>query len=276
MPDAELVLCPKAPFDFELTASTFARFRSENVDLYAGGVYRRALDLGDKLVLATVGGQGSPQQPRLCLTVQGEALRPVDLERAGAMVARIFRLEDDLGPFYRRAERDRVLRILVHLLWGLKQPRRPSLFETLVLSITAQQLTLAFTSALKSRLVAAWGRKLSLGEKAYYAFPRPEALARASISQLRQLKYSQKNENSIDMVLFLNGIPIITAELKNSLTGQMVEHAIKQYKTDRDPKEPLLKFKRCLVHFAGGNEKVFMTTHLQKGNTYFLPFNKVT
>jgi type I restriction enzyme R subunit len=93
---------------------------------------------------------------------------------------------------------------------------------------------------------------------------------------VRQLYYSKKNENSIDLVLFLNGIPMITAELKNSLTGQFVEDAIKQYQTDRDPAEPLLKFKRCFVHFAVGNEKVFMTTHLEKDKTYFLPFNKDT
>ena len=73
---------------------------------------------------------------------------------------------------------------------------------------------------------------------------------------VRQLKYSKKNENSIDMVLFLNGIPIITAELKNSLTGQFVEEAKKQYRKDRDPKgEPLLQFKRCLVHFASAMKK---------------------
>jgi type I restriction enzyme R subunit len=93
---------------------------------------------------------------------------------------------------------------------------------------------------------------------------------------VRQLYYSKKNENSIDLVLFLNGIPMITAELKNSLTGQFVEDAIKQYQTDRDPAEPLLKFKRCFVHFAVCNEKVFMTTRLQKDKTYFLPFNKDT
>ncbi len=94
---------------------------------------------------------------------------------------------------------------------------------------------------------------------------------------VRQLKYSQKNKNSIDMVLFLNGIPIITAELKNSLTGQFVEEAKKQYRKDRDPKgEPLLHFKRCLVHFAVGNEEVFMTTRLQGERTRFLPFNKDT
>lgn len=93
---------------------------------------------------------------------------------------------------------------------------------------------------------------------------------------IRQLKYSLRNENSIDLVLFLNGIPIITSELKNSLTGQFVEQAIKQYKNDRDTNEPLLKFKRCLVHFAVGNEKVYMTTRLQKDKTHFLPFNKDT
>ncbi len=93
-------------------------------------------------------------------------------------------------------------------------------------------------------------------------------------SVVRQLKYSQKNENSIDMVLFLNGLPIVTAELKNSLTGQFVENAIKQYKEDRLPKgEPFLQYKRCLVHFAVGNEKAFMTTRLQGSKTHFFPFN---
>ena len=62
-------------------------------------------------------------------------------------------------------------------------------------------------------------------------------------------------------------------ELKNSLTGQFVEDAIKQYKKDRDPREPLFKFKRCLVHFAVGNERVFMTTKIQGTQTKFLPFN---
>ena len=94
-------------------------------------------------------------------------------------------------------------------------------------------------------------------------------------SVIRQLKYSTRNENSIDMVLFLNGIPIVTAELKNSLTGQFVEEAKMQYRNDRLPQgEPLLAFKRCLVHFAVGNEEVFMTTQLNGDKTRFFPFNK--
>ncbi len=98
--------------------------------------------------------------------------------------------------------------------------------------------------------------------------------AQNRFSVVRQLRYSQKNENSIDLVLFLNGLPIITAELKNALTGQFVEQAIQQYQHDRHPKgEPLLEFRRCLVHFAVGNEAVYMATHLQGANTRFLPFN---
>ena len=91
---------------------------------------------------------------------------------------------------------------------------------------------------------------------------------------VRQLKYSGSNEKSLDMVLFLNGLPLVTMELKNSLTGQVVTDAEKQYRVDRDPSEPLFRFKRCLVHFAVGNEKVSMTTHLQGAETRFYPFNK--
>ncbi len=93
-------------------------------------------------------------------------------------------------------------------------------------------------------------------------------------SEIRQLKYSVKNENSLDLVLFLNGLPIVTAELKNQLTGQTVENAIKQYKTTRDPREPLFAFGRVLAHFALDPDLAYMTTHLQGAQTRFLPFNQ--
>src|SRR5690606_10414988 len=73
---------------------------------------------------------------------------------------------------------------------------------------------------------------------------------------------------------FLNGIPIFTAELKNPLNGQDVEDAIRQYKTDRDPREPLLAYGRCLAHFAVDPDLVYVTTHLAGERTRFLPFNR--
>lgn len=94
------------------------------------------------------------------------------------------------------------------------------------------------------------------------------------LSVTRQVKYSAKNENSLDMVIFLNGLPVITIELKNQLTGQTVKDAIWQYKTDRDPKERLLSFKRCLTHFAVDTEQAYMTTKLEGLGTRFLPFNQ--
>lgn len=94
------------------------------------------------------------------------------------------------------------------------------------------------------------------------------------LSVMRQVKYSLKNENCLDLVIFVNGLPVFTFELKNQFTGQNVINAISQYKTDRDPKEKLLSFRRCLTHFALDTEQAYMTTRLAGLGTYFLPFNK--
>ena len=91
-------------------------------------------------------------------------------------------------------------------------------------------------------------------------------------SVIRQLRLSEKGEFSIDMVLFLNGLPILTAELKNPLKGQDVQDAIRQYK-ERDCHEPLFGFGRCLAHFAVDPDLIYLTTHLTGGGSRFLPFN---
>ena len=93
-------------------------------------------------------------------------------------------------------------------------------------------------------------------------------------SVARQLYYSERNNSSLDLALFLNGIPIFTAELKNPLTGQTVQDAIRQYRMDRDPREPLFAYGRCLAHFAVDPELVYVTTQLAGLQTYFLPFNQ--
>jgi type I restriction enzyme R subunit len=91
---------------------------------------------------------------------------------------------------------------------------------------------------------------------------------------VRQVHYSTKDEKSLDLVLFLNGIPIFTAEVKNPLNGQDVEAAIRQYKTARGPREPLLSYGRCLTHFAVDPDLVYVTTQLAGPKTRFLPFNQ--
>ena len=91
----------------------------------------------------------------------------------------------------------------------------------------------------------------------------------------RQLHYSLHNENSIDIVLFVNGIPVVSMELKCQFTGQDTANAIEQYKLGRASKDPIFEFgKRILVHFAVDLSNVYMTTRLEGENTYFLPFNQ--
>lgn len=91
----------------------------------------------------------------------------------------------------------------------------------------------------------------------------------------RQLLYSNRHTNTLDVTLALNGIPVATAELKNPMTAQTWRHAVTQYKTDRDPADLIFQFKkRALVHFAVDTDEVYMTTRLAGKNTHFLPFNK--
>lgn len=106
----------------------------------------------------------------------------------------------------------------------------------------------------------------------------PELEARYAANRLgltRQLHFSPRSEKSLDVTLSLNGIPVATVELKNPLTGQTVEDARRQYKQDRDPREPIFEFRRrTLVHFAVDTESVLMTTRLAGSASHFLPFNR--
>lgn len=91
----------------------------------------------------------------------------------------------------------------------------------------------------------------------------------------RQFAYSPNNRNTIDMVLSVNGIPLVALELKNQYTGQSVENALVQYQQDRNPKELVFNFnRRFLVYFAVDHYEVYMTTKLEGNKTYFLPFNQ--
>ena len=122
------------------------------------------------------------------------------------------------------------------------------------------------------------------GVKFKMAFLKPESGLNPETQELyeqnrlkvyRQVKFSSKNNNRIDLVIALNGIPVATLELKNRFTGQTANNAKKQYNTTRDQRELLFAFKkRALVHFAVDDEEVYMTTKIEGSKTVWLPFNK--
>jgi type I restriction enzyme R subunit len=92
----------------------------------------------------------------------------------------------------------------------------------------------------------------------------------------QELVYSSdsSNKNRLDLTIFVNGIPVITCELKNPLSGQYVQNGIRQYQNDRDPKDKIFSFARCMVHFAADTEQVFMCSELKGKASFFIPFNK--
>ncbi len=115
----------------------------------------------------------------------------------------------------------------------------------------------------------------------FYGTPSPgnaKAQARYAANRFsvtRQLRYSRdETQLALDLGLFINGLPIATFELKNSLTKQTVEDAIQQYKRDRDPREKLFEFGRCVAHFAVDDHEVRFCTHLKGKASWFLPFNQ--
>ena len=115
----------------------------------------------------------------------------------------------------------------------------------------------------------------------FYGTPSPgnakaaERYAANRFSVTRQLRYSRdETQRALDLGLFINGLPVATFELKNSLTKQTVEDAVEQYKRDRDPREKLFEFGRCVAHFAVDEHEVRFCTHLKGKASWFLPFNQ--
>ncbi|MEP3667306.1 MAG: type I restriction endonuclease [Roseibium sp.] len=151
--------------------------------------------------------------------------------------------------------------------------------ETLTAQVESRLKAVGTLEVLRNGITIVPGIKISL-----CAFRPASGLNPASLrayeanilTAMRQVRYSLRSENAIDVVLFVNGLPIITMELKNTLTGSTYQAAEAQYRKDRAPNgEPLLTFRRgALVHFALDQDNVSMTTELNNGNTRFLPFNK--
>ena len=114
-----------------------------------------------------------------------------------------------------------------------------------------------------------------------YGTPSPgnekaqERFGQNRFSVTRQLRYSQdETQRALDIVLFINGLPVLTFELKNSLTKQTVDDAVRQYQRDRSPKERLFAFGRCVAHFAVDDHEARFCTHLTGQSSWFLPFNR--
>jgi len=150
--------------------------------------------------------------------------------------------------------------------------------DTLIDSLTKELATKGALNVLRHGFKC-FGKTFRLAAFAPATGMNPEAMAEYEQNILkvtRQINFSPKNQDlAVDVVLSVNGLPVVTMELKNPMTGQNVENAKRQYEKTRDAREPLFRFKeRALVHFAVDPDLVYMTTKLDGGDTFWLPFNR--
>ncbi len=181
------------PFDFELTAGYHTYFQSRyGTDSMQDGVYRRLLDLGDKLVLATVTSTGTTDDPQLALELQGEDLNPEDVEESTDKVSWLLGVDQDLAPFYELGRADEAMAGLVERFYGLHLPHTATVFEALVLAVLGQQISTSVARIIRTLLIETFGPSGEFYGETYYAFPKPEAIWASSPAELYTMKLTQR------------------------------------------------------------------------------------
>ncbi|MDT7603982.1 MAG: DNA-3-methyladenine glycosylase [Acidobacteriota bacterium] len=193
-----LKLRPRAPFDFDATAR-FLRFtEAELVDKFDAGVYARASHFGDKLLLLTVSSDAARARPSLLVSLApSRSVTRADLTEAEEKVRQTFSVAHDLRRWRAQVSDDPLMSRLETAHRGLHLPRWATLFEALTNAILLQQIATTVAWTFRRRVVERFGEQLSFGGKKFYAFPRPHALAGATVESLRALGLSGAKAQSI-------------------------------------------------------------------------------
>lgn len=189
----EFSLAPVPPFRLDLTVWTLRRRAHNAMDRWDGQTYRRAVTLGDKAVEVAVVQAGPPQAPRLTVVVAEPRLDAGEKNVLTSTLERLLGLQVDLTDFYAIAAKDPRLAPLARQFRGVKPPRFPTVFESLVNGIACQQLSLTVGIVLLNRLAEQFGQPA--GEAP--AFPRPEDLAGQAPERLRALGFSRQKARAL-------------------------------------------------------------------------------
>jgi len=186
-----------APFNFDLTAQIF-RNGDKQIRTYRDGVFSQVLRLNDQPALINATSTGKIEQPKLTITLK--ANKPLTLEdnrNAEETVKFIFNLDFDLNSFYEEIKDDPKMGKIAKQLYGLKNPTTPTVFESLVDSIVEQQISIRVAIALEEKLVKKFGDRLEIDGDVYFAFPKPQSLAGASVEEIQQVGLSRRKAEYI-------------------------------------------------------------------------------
>ena len=219
---------PVPPFNFELTAGYHTYFQSRyGTDTMEDGVYRRLLDLDDKLVLASVRSIGTLDAPELALELQGPELSPDDVESATDRVSWLLGVDQDLAPFYELGRADQAMAGLVEQFYGLHLPHTASVFEALVLAVLGQQISTSVARIIRTLLIETFGPSAEFDGETYYAFPRPASIWASSPAELHTMKLTQRKSEYVHGLAGSALDPEMGLERLEELTdGEIVEKLV--------------------------------------------------
>jgi DNA-3-methyladenine glycosylase II len=218
----EFSIQPKGPFNLDLTLQRYRLFGDDAAHAYVDGVYRRVVQIDDRLWLYALCEGGSPHDPIIQVRLFGERAHTQHRAAVESEIRRSLSLDVELEPFYRWASADPALTELIARCYGMRPPQAPTLFEALVTSISAQQVNLAFATATRSRLIRRYGRAMTLDGRTYYAFPTPDSLADASLQEVRDMQFSWRKAEYIVNLARL----VATGELRLETFPQLSNEAV--------------------------------------------------
>jgi DNA-3-methyladenine glycosylase II len=194
---AELTLKPIPPFSFDLSTEIFSNGDNQ-IRVYDGGMFKQVIRANGKLILLTLESQGSVEEPKLAARLKSNVeLEKADKSEAAKMVRRLFNLDLELAPFYAVAENDATLKRVTRKLWGLRTPTTQTVYEALVDSIIEQQISLKVATSMERRMIKQFGETIPVAGEVYFVYPAPQALAGASIEDLRMCGLSQRKAEYI-------------------------------------------------------------------------------
>lgn len=194
-------LAVSPPFDFGLTASYRTRYSDDLfTERFSGGVYNRICAIKGKTALISITSTGTIDRPKVRMEARGAKLTSDDLTSLEWQANWLMGLDYTLAGFYAMAEEDPLLAGLVGRFRGLKPPREPDLFETLITTILGQQISAKVAVVMQREIVRAYGQPLAFDDTTYYAFPTPERLADARVDGLRRCKLSQRKAEYIHAI----------------------------------------------------------------------------
>lgn len=222
-------LHPIAPFRLDYTVLALRRRSKNIIDCWDGKYYTRVFNIDNELIKVTIEQINSHNSPEL-LVLLNQPITPILHDKISHLIEMMFSLKRDLCPFYNIAKNDARLNSLVLKFMGVKPPRFPSLFETLINAISCQQISLDVGLQIQNRLIQHVGKRIQSKNGIFYAFPIPDDVCHCSVDELKKIGYStQKSETIIRVSATLKEKQYDFDRLENMPNEELV-HFLCQFK----------------------------------------------